>query len=57
MREKLKNLLLSYWGTAIFALTAADAVIFYWYASVYMRHRLLFHGFLGVVCFFAVVGY
>ncbi len=57
MKEKIKALLLTYWGTAIFALFAADAAIFYWYAGVYMRHRILFPVFLALACVFAVTAY
>jgi hypothetical protein len=57
MTKKLKKLLLSHWGTAIFALTACDAAIFYWYASLYLRHRILFPIFLALACIFAVIAY
>ncbi|MBQ2732696.1 MAG: hypothetical protein IJF74_00925 [Clostridia bacterium] len=57
MREKLKAFLLTYWGAALFALITADAAIFYWYAGVYMRHRILFPVFLALACVFAVIAY
>ena len=57
MKEKLRAFLLTYWGTAIFALFAADAAIFYWYAGIYMRHRILFPVFLALACVFAVASY
>ena len=57
MKEKLKTLLLTYWGVAILALCASDAVIFYWYAGVYMRDRIRFPIFLALACVFAVASY
>ncbi len=57
MKEKLKAFLLTYWGTAILALCTADAAIFYWYAGIYMRHRILFPVFLALACVFAVISY
>lgn len=52
MREKIKNLLLSYWGTVILCVLTALAIVFYSYAGVYIRHRILFpvFVFLAVAC-------
>jgi len=52
MKEKIKNLLLSYWGTVILCVLTALAVVFYSYAGVYIRHRILFpvFVFLAVAC-------
>ncbi len=52
MKEKTKKLLLSPWGTVILCALTALAIIFYSYAGIYIRHRILFPVFifLAVAC-------
>ncbi|MBE6641325.1 MAG: hypothetical protein E7619_07035 [Ruminococcaceae bacterium] len=57
MKRKLNKLLLSHAGTAILFLLFCDAIIFYWYAALYMRHRILFPVFLLLAAACAIPAY